>query len=103
MENNIRIHRVGSITAGISMIAMGIMCILHKFTNLIGYEYIFKLWPLMIISLGIEILLSNLVCKKFIYDKAAVFLLILMTFFAIGMAGVDVLFTRVGAEKWLRL
>lgn len=103
MENKIRTHRVGSITAGISMIAIGVMCILHMFTNLVGYDFIFKLWPFMIVGLGIEILLSNLVCKKLIYDRAAVFLLILMTFFAICMAGVDVLFTRSGAEEWLRL
>lgn len=94
MEKKIRIHRVGSLTAGFSMIAMGVVFILHTFLNVISYDMIFRLWPFILISLGVEILLSNLLYKRFVYDKAAVFLLIMLTFFAVCMAGVDVLVTN---------
>ena len=89
MENNIRIHRVGSITTGIALITAGIAFILHIFFGLISYEMIFKLWPIILIGLGIELLISNLRTDKIIYDKAAIFLLIVMTFFAMCMAYAD--------------
>ena len=43
----------------------------------------------MLILLGLELLFSNFSARKIVYDKAAVFLLILMTCFAIGMAMAD--------------
>ena len=45
---------------------------------------------LILIGLGIELLLSNVLSRKIVYDKAAVCLMILMAFFAIGMAITDV-------------
>lgn len=85
-----RTHRVGSVTAGLSMIVFGVLLLLHSMFDLIGYNIIFSLWPIILIGLGIELLLSNFFEKKIIYDKAAVFLLIVMSFFAIGMAVADV-------------
>ena len=92
-ENNMqtyRIHRVGSVTAGLSMVVFGVMLLLHSVFDMISYDRIFALWPLMLIGLGLELLLSNFLAKKIVYDKAAVFLLIFMTFFVVAMAGVDV-------------
>lgn len=93
MENNnaqtVRTHRVGSVTAGLCMVGFGIIFLLHTFGNLVNYDFIFKLWPIMFIVLGVEILLSNFAEKRIVYDKAAIFLMIVMTFFAIGMAVVD--------------
>lgn len=80
-----RSHRVGSITAGISMIGYGVMFLLHLFFELVDYRMMFSLWPVMLILLGLELLFSNFSTKKIVYDKAAVFLLIVMTFFAMGM------------------
>ena len=98
MEKKIRVHRVGSITAGMAMIVFGILFILHVCFGLISYEIIFKLWPFILVGLGIEVLLSNLADWKFVYDKAAIFLLIVVTFFAVCMAGIDVVFTYLGTE-----
>ncbi|SFB71719.1 LiaI-LiaF-like domain-containing protein [Butyrivibrio sp. YAB3001] len=89
MENTIRVHRVGSITTGISLIVAGIAFLMHMFFGIISYEMIFKLWPVIIIGLGIELLISNIRTDKIVYDKAAIFLLIIMTFFAMGMACAD--------------
>lgn len=85
----VRTHRVGTLTAGFSFITFGVLFLLHLFINAISYDLIFKLWPFIIIGLGIELLLSNFTNKSIIYDKAAVVLVFLITFFAMGMAGAD--------------
>lgn len=93
MENSTRtyrIHRVGSVTAGLSMVVFGVLLLLQSVFDMLSYERIFALWPLILIGLGVELLLSNLFVKKIVYDKAAVFLLVFMTFFVVAMAFVDV-------------
>ncbi|MDC7293400.1 MULTISPECIES: LiaF transmembrane domain-containing protein [unclassified Butyrivibrio] len=89
MEKSERIHRVGSITTGLTLIVMGVCFILHLFLGLISYEMIFRFWPVIIIGLGIELLVSNVITEKLVYDKAAIFLLIVMVFFSMGMAVAD--------------
>ncbi len=89
MEHNTRTHRTGSITAGLSMIIMGVLFVLHLFFDMISYEMIFRLWPFIIILLGIEILIANFLHRKFIYDKGAVFLIILISLLAAVMADAD--------------
>ena len=91
--NNIqtyRVHRVGTITAGGSMVVFGILMLCHTIFNFIDYQTVFSLWPVILIGLGIELLLSNFVEKRIGYDKAAVALMIIMIFFAIGMAVVEI-------------
>lgn len=93
MENNTltyRTHRVGSVTSGLSMVGFGIMLLLHSLLGIMNYEMIFSMWPLILIGMGIELLLSNFWERKIVYDKAAVFLLIIMTLFVMSMAVVDV-------------
>lgn len=85
-----RTHRVGSITAGLCMVIFGVLLLLHTMFELLDYTIIFAMWPLILIGLGIELLLSNLWKEKITYDKAAVVLLIVMMFFAIGMAVADI-------------
>ena len=88
----IRTHRVGSVTTGLSMIAFGILFIIHLFFGTIGYDMIFKLWPFILVGLGVEILISNAVKDKFVYDKGAIFLLIMVSLFAMCMAGAEMIF-----------
>ena len=52
----VRTHRVGTLTAGLSFITFGVLFLLHLFINAISYDLIFKLWPFIIIGLGIELL-----------------------------------------------
>ena len=92
---SIRTHRVGSITTGIMLIAFGVMFVLHLFLGVISYDQIFKLWPIILIGLGVEVLLSNFNQEKIVYDKGAVFLMITVAFFAMGMAGADWIFTHI--------
>lgn len=97
-KNSIRVHRVGTITTGFSMIIFGILFLLHSFGYIVNYQMIFQFWPIMLIGLGIELLLASCIKRKFVYDKGAIMLLIVMTFFVIGMATVDVCFDYIEME-----
>ncbi len=95
-----RSHRVGSVTAGLSLVGIGVMFLLHLFFDIVDYQMMFSLWPVMLILLGLELLLSNLSNKKIVYDKAAIFLLIVMTFFSMGMAVADLCFRWAELQMW---
>ncbi|MGI6069748.1 MAG: LiaI-LiaF-like domain-containing protein [Blautia sp.] len=86
-----RTHRVGTITFGCVLVIFGALFGAHMFLPALTYDFIFRLWPCILILLGIEVLLSNAKLKgtSFIYDKASIFLLIVLTFFTIAMAWVD--------------
>lgn len=95
-----RSHRVGTVTAGITMVGFGVMFLLHLFFDLIDYQMMFSLWPVMLILLGLELIAANFSTKKVVYDKAAVFLLVIMTFFTIGMAIIDECFKWAELQMW---
>ena len=102
MENKdgfVRTHRVGSVTAGISMVVFGILFLIHLTAGIMSYTTIFSLWPIVLIGLGVELLLSNFLKKKIVYDKASIFLLITMAFFAMLMALVDMCI-KAGTLYW---
>lgn len=86
-----RTHRVGTITFGCILMLFGILFLVHMFLPDLSYDIIFRLWPCIFIILGIEVLLSNVTLKNttFVYDKTSIFLLIVLTFFAITMALVE--------------
>lgn len=86
----IRTHRVGSFTAGFSMVGFGVLLLLHNLWDVLDYETILGLWPLLLIGMGIELLLSNVFKSRIVYDKAAIGLLIVMTFLVMVLAGADV-------------
>lgn len=96
----VRTHRVGTITTGLSLIAFGVMFVLHMFLNVLSYDLIFKLWPVILIGLGVELLLSNFIKDKIVYDKAAIFLMFVMALFAMSMAGADWVFVHIHPEVW---
>ena len=88
MEKNSekRIRRIGSITCGISFILFGILFLLHMIVPYLNFWTIFRLWPCIFIMLGIEILVGNYKNNKdFVYDKGAVFMLIVLMTFAMAM------------------
>ena len=81
-------HRIGTITLGGMLITFGILFLLRIFVASITFDIIFKLWPMIFIFLGLEILIANFRQKdlKLIYDKTAIALIIILSFFAMGMA-----------------
>lgn len=90
-------HRVGTITLGGMLITFGLLFILRIFITTLSYGIIFKLWPVIFILLGIEILISNFRQKDttLIYDKTAFALIIILSFFAMGMSIVEFIMSNV--------
>lgn len=102
-RQTIRVHRVGSVTFGIVLIATGILFLLHVFFPRMDYEVIFHFWPLILISLGVEVLLGSreksfevrdeegklVEQSKVVYDVAAIILIMVLTLFAAVMGMMD--------------
>jgi len=82
-----RTHRVGVITAGASLVGFGIVFLLQQFMEL-DFVFIIKFWPLILISLGAEVIVSSFMEEgTYKYDKGAIAIIILMMGFAFCMAG----------------
>ena len=88
-NKTIHVHRVGSITAGLTLVVWGLMFILYEFKLIADLAVVINLWPLILIGLGIELLLVNRKSESILYDKGAIFIMIMMSFFSIGMACAD--------------
>ena len=89
-----RTRRVGTLSMGISLISAGILFALHLFLpGILTYYYIFRLWPVILILLGIEVLAANLRggAEKIIYDGWAIFIMVLVLCLAGTMAGCQIL------------
>lgn len=85
-----RTHRVGTVTCGLMFIVYGILFLLHTITPKFSYGILFDLWPLILVSLGVEILVS---CtrkdqeeRKIVYDFPAVLLVMFLVLFVVIMA-----------------
>ena len=81
-------RRVGTFTVGLMLVVFGTLFLLHTFYPAISFEFIFTCWPVILIVLGLEIL-STIVWpgeEKPRYDGAAIFLVLVMACFAMGMA-----------------
>ena len=89
-KETVRTHRVGAVTSGFCMVGFGVMLLLHNLLDVMDYEMILGLWPLILIGMGIELLLSNVMKSKIVYDKAAIVLLFVMTLLVMVLAGADV-------------
>ena len=89
-----RTRRVGSVTCGILMIFFGILFMVHMFYPPLSLEVIMRLWPLILISLGGALIASNIHQKEepeetLKYDKGAIFLVFLLTGFAVFMGMIE--------------
>lgn len=83
-------HRVGTITLGVTMVAIGVLYLVQIFGGVMEYGWICKLWPVIFILLGVEILLAN--ARKggeFVYDKVGILLTFVLTVFAFVLAAVQ--------------
>ena len=90
----VRTRRVGTLTMGISLICAGILFAVNLFVpGIITYYNIFRLWPVVLIFLGVEVLITNLRSRddKIIYDGWAIFIMILAMCLAGAMAGCQIL------------
>lgn len=70
-----RIKRVGTITLGLSLIMTGLLSVFSLVTNFVDIFTVMKFAPIILVSLGIEILISNFVTgeEKLRIDGWAIF------------------------------
>lgn len=99
-----RIRRVGSVTFGLTLILFGVLFLVNIMLPTLHYEMIFRLWPVVFIFLGIEILVENHRTNaekcRFVYDFPAIIMLVLLLLFAMMMAAVDYAFTYQNLYYW---
>lgn len=91
-ENNksVRTHRIGSITFGVSLILFGVLFLGKLLFPALKYTFIFHLWPVVFIMLGVEILIeTHRDGIQFVYDKAAILMMVLLLGFVMCMGAVD--------------
>ncbi len=89
-----KIRRVGTLTMGLSLICAGVMFAIHLFIpGILTYYYIFRLWPLILILLGAEVLIANVRNRedKILYDGWAIFIMVLAMILAGTLAGCQIL------------
>jgi uncharacterized membrane protein len=87
----LRGRRVGTFTAGIVLIMFGAMFLLRLIIPIINFSIILSLWPLILVFLGIEIIIAYTINKEeqMKYDVSAIVLIIILSFFAMGMASME--------------
>jgi hypothetical protein len=98
-----KMHRVGTVTLGVVLVIFGLLFLVRMIVPSLDYVFIFKLWPIMLIALGIEVLLANIRSEQvtFIYDKGAIFLMIIICFFSMSMATMEIVFSNLANLKVL--
>lgn len=88
-----RTHRVGTITCGCMFVLYGVLFLLHTVLPQLNYRILFDLWPVILISLGVEILAGctrkNQESGRIVYDFPAVLLVMFLTVFAVIMAAIN--------------
>ena len=92
-------RRVGSITSGIILILIGVLCLVHIFYPAVRYEYILRGWPLILISIGSEMLVANIANSENVeikYDTPAIVLVFILVVFALGMGFVEYIVEHYG-------
>ena len=84
-------RRIGSISLGVTIILYGVLFFLHNILNVLEYEIIFRIWPIIFILLGVEILISSFIWKEreFKYDFAAVLMIGIVLVFAMALGCID--------------
>jgi uncharacterized membrane protein HdeD (DUF308 family) len=99
----LRNRAVGTLTLGICFVAFGVFFLYDAVTNSISYTVLFVLWPLVLVFLGLEVLISYFLNKEqpTKYSGVSIFLLALLTMFSLGAGAVG--YAVQNSEELLRL
>lgn len=90
-NRNVKTHKVGTLTAGILLLLLGLLFLVRLFVPTLNYLFIFRCWPCVLILLGVEMIIASRRKEEVVYDAGAIFLVIVLAVFSMGMAGVDML------------
>lgn len=88
-----KIKRVGTVTFGLSLISIGALFIVNIFVSSFSVWEALKFWPVILVMLGIEILVSlalgNRKNTQFKFDWVSMLLTVFMVLFSMAMAFAD--------------
>lgn len=95
-------RRVGSITFGLCCILFGVLFLLRTFLKTISYSFIVRLWPVVLIVLGVEVIFFYIMEKdrEIKYDVWAIFMIAMITIFAMGMGGMEFILEHTDTCVW---
>lgn len=85
----IKNRRVGTLTAGVSMIVFGVLFLVRLAVPAVTLRMIVSLWPVVLILLGIEMLLAYALNREeqMRYDVGSIALIFALSLFTVCMAG----------------
>lgn len=98
----IKNRRVGTLTAGISMVVFGSLFLMRlAMPTVITIRLIASLWPVVLILLGVETLIAYAVNRedKMRYDAGSVALIIVLSLFTVCMAAAQMAMEY----NWIRI
>jgi len=82
-----RSRKIGVLTMGVSLVAFGVLFLLRVFIPWFDYIAVMRFWPLVLVLLGIEVLISALLPQKEGAPRPRVDALsIVMLFLTLGLA-----------------
>jgi hypothetical protein len=97
-----RSRKIGVLTLGVALVAFGVLFLLRVFVPWWDYMYVLRFWPLVLILLGGEVLLTALLPRRegeppAKLDALSVILLFLTLFLACGLAAAQFALERLPA------
>lgn len=97
----IKNRRVGTLTAGVSMVVFGALFLLRLAVPAVTIRLIASLWPLVLIFLGTEVLIAYVRNKdgQMKYDAGSVVIIITLALFTVCMAAAQL---AMESEVWFR-
>lgn len=75
-----KVRKVGRLTLGITLILVGLSVIIQTFLPIEIFRYVLMLWPLVFISIGIEVIYFSKK-EEIKYDGVGIFLVFVVLFF----------------------
>ncbi|WP_411678528.1 LiaF transmembrane domain-containing protein [Caproicibacter sp.] len=98
----IKNRRVGTLTAGVSMVFFGVLFLLRLAVPAVTIRLITSLWPLILVFLGIETLLAYAMNReeKMRYDAGSVFIIMILAFFTVFMAAAQLAAENCNYLRW---
>ena len=95
-------RKIGVLTLGVSMVTFGVLFLLRMFISWFDYLYVMKFWPVILVLLGLEVLVSAILPMKEgesrpRLDALSVILLFLTLFLAFILAAAQMAFEHVPA------
>ena len=75
-----KVRKIGRLTFGITLILVGLSVVIQTFLPIEIFRYILMLWPLVFISIGIEVIYFSK-REEIKYDGVGIFLIFVVLFF----------------------